>query len=92
AEAAEIARAKAYALPAKETDAAELIAKVTGVSVRLATKAMLVATAEEGHCTNLWDALNGLTAVARTYDHADTRSELERQAGKLMNLVVEKAA
>jgi hypothetical protein len=85
----QILRAQHYMLPAKETDCAEFISKVTGVTTRLATKAMLTATNEEGQCKSLWDALQGLTAVARTYEHMDARQELERQAGKLMNVVTE---
>ena len=45
------------------------------------------AFAEEGQCATLWDAVQGLTAYARGFDHVDARVELERRAGALLNIV-----
>jgi hypothetical protein len=47
---------------------------------------------EEGHpARNVWDFVNGLTAVARGIQHTDERVAMERRAGKLMEKVAPKA-
>lgn len=48
--------------------------------------AIQFARAEEGQCDNVWDMLNGLTASARAIEHMDTRLDLEKRAGALMDL------
>jgi len=48
--------------------------------------AIQFARAEEGQCDNVWDMLNGLTASARAIEHMDTRLDLEKRAGSLMDL------
>jgi len=40
--------------------------------------------AEHEDVTTLWGMIQGLTAVARFHDHADTRVDLERRAGALL--------
>jgi len=42
--------------------------------------------AEEGQCVCVWDLINGLTASARSLEFMDARFDLERRAGKLMEL------
>jgi hypothetical protein len=37
--------------------------------------------------STLWDAVTGATAYARTIDYQDERVKMEREAGKLLNLV-----
>ena len=47
---------------------------------------------EEGHePTSVWDFVNGLTAVARSIEHADARVAMERIAGKMMGKVAKAA-
>lgn len=50
-------------------------------------EAMETAKKEEGQCENLWDMVNGLTACAREYAFIDSRIELEKRAGALMEIV-----
>lgn len=53
-----------------------------------AVAAVRSAEQEEGGAGTLWELVNGLTASARTIGHADTRYDLERRAGKLLDLAV----
>jgi len=41
---------------------------------------------EEGQSITLWDLVNGVSAVARTLPHLDTKVALERKAGALLAL------
>ncbi len=50
-------------------------------------EAMNAAIKEEGECRTLWDLVQGFTAYAREFDYVDTRIELEKRAGQLLNLV-----
>lgn len=43
---------------------------------------------EEGKCETLWDLVQGFTASARAIPHTDTRIDLERRAGDLIQLAV----
>jgi len=45
------------------------------------------AKAEEGDCKTLWHVVQGLTAYARGYDYVDARVDLEKRAGKLLELI-----
>lgn len=45
------------------------------------------ANREEGDCRTLWQVVQGLTAYARGFDWVDARADLERRAGKLLDLV-----
>lgn len=42
---------------------------------------------EEGSYNSLWNIVQGLTASARNRPHVDARLDLERRAGKLLNIV-----
>lgn len=52
-----------------------------------ARQAIQCATEEEGQCASLWDAVQGLTAYARSKAYIDARVNLEKRAGSLMKLV-----
>lgn len=54
-------------------------------TAKLAAQAMAAHKAEEGRpAESLWDAVTAVTAVARSYQHQDSRVALERQAGDLL--------
>lgn len=44
------------------------------------------AKAEEGQCGSVWDLVNGFTASARRLAFMDARIDLERRAGKLLEI------
>ena len=76
-----------YLLPEKREDLAALLAKVAKFTNREIDSALLVAKAEEGDNRTLWQLVQGFTAYARTFEHLDSRTNLEARAGKLMQLV-----
>lgn len=45
------------------------------------------AVKEEGNGTCLWNIVQGLSAMARDRKHTDARVDLERQAGRLLNIL-----
>lgn len=72
------------------TDNDELIAfanKAAKFTRTEISSAIHTAKAEEGDCRTVWHLINGLTAYARGFDFADTRIDLEKRAGKLIDLV-----
>jgi len=88
-----IKKAQDYLLPkAKDEDTelkvirsfTERRAKFSGAEVR---DAIRFAKAEEGDCRTLWQLVQGFTASARAIPHMDTRIDLEKRAGKLMDIV-----
>ena len=50
-------------------------------------QAIEIAKKEEGSYNSLWNIVQGLTASARNRIHVDARLDLEKRAGKLLNLV-----
>lgn len=50
-------------------------------------EAMEYAEREEGRCETLWDLVMGFTACARDIPHANTRVDLEKRAGKLLERI-----
>ena len=55
---------------------------------RLAQPLNLLHQSEEGRpIETLWDAATAATAYARSIPHADRRIEMEREAGKILDLV-----
>jgi len=87
---ATVKRAKAYQLP-DYSDATKVAAWLQGKGFSRAesTRAVDHATREEGQCVTLWDCINGLTAQARELAYVDARVDLEKRAGKLLELVAE---
>lgn len=82
---AAILKAKSLLLPTDDRDMVALVSPfaITRSELR---QAINVAKNEEGDCRNLWQLVQGLTAHARDMAHTDSRVDLERRAGKLMNL------
>lgn len=65
-----------------------LMAKPLGFSRTQALKVMARVNEEEGHpLTTVWDAVQGVTALARKIEHQDVRVKLEALAGRLMEKV-----
>lgn len=87
-ELATIKRAQQRLLPADETELNALLApfKFTRSEVSEAVKS---AEREEGGCRTVWDLVQGFTAYARDFDYVDARVDLEKRAGKLLELVAE---
>jgi len=85
-EAAAIKAAQAYTLP-KEADDQLAFFKKYGFTGGEYKNAKEAAEREEGRFESLWDAVNGLSAFARTFAHTDARVDLSRRAGKLIELV-----
>lgn len=52
-----------------------------------ARESIASARKEEGDCRTLWQAVQGLTAYARSFDFVDARVDLETRAGKLLDAV-----
>lgn len=93
---AAIRKAQDYLLPAEDENGAKAV-KLDGLVKWLprygrfskgeVKSAMDVAKAEEGDCRTLWHLIQGFTAHARGFDFIDARVDLERRAGKLMEIV-----
>lgn len=49
--------------------------------------AVWTASREEGDCRTLWQLVQGLTAYARGFEYIDARVDLEKRAGKLLDIV-----
>lgn len=81
-----IRRAQDYLLPKDADKFDQLVApfKFTKLELKEGREAAL---REEGDCRTLWHLVQGLTAFARGYDYVDARVDLERRAGKLLDLV-----
>ncbi|MDF2457710.1 MAG: hypothetical protein K0S79_126, partial [Nitrospira sp.] len=58
-----------------------------GFTSAVASASIDRAKEEEGGVRSLWDIVQGVTAYARGIQHTDTRVDIERKAGKLMELV-----
>jgi hypothetical protein len=59
-----------------------------GLSKPISDKVLAaVLNEEEKAAESIWDMVQGITAVARTYKHQDARLALETQAGKLMDKI-----
>lgn len=72
--------------PLDSVDWIKSFAKKYGFTAPEIRSGIQFARAEEGQCDNVWDMLNGITASARAIEHMDTRLDLEKRAGALMNL------
>lgn len=84
----QIEAATKYEIPqASEKGKVEEWLQNRGFTASIAKNAVESAQVEEGQARSLWDIVNGITAHARTIPNTDDRVTLERQAGKLMNLV-----
>jgi len=86
---AAIKRAQNYLLPDKPDELIDFIRSKGQFSKAEVIDGVEFARKEEGDARTLWQVVNGLTASARQYAHLDTRLDLEKRAGKLLNLVVD---
>lgn len=78
--------AKAFALPAAEDKfSAFFIGK--GFTKAEVKRAKAFAEAEEGGAGSLWQMQQGFTRAARDLSFMDARTDLEKRAGKLLDLV-----
>lgn len=80
-----IKRVRGFLLPDKDDDIIGL-GKKYGFTRGETISAIAAAKREEGQCATGWDLINGYTAHARTFEHTDTRLDLETRAGKLINV------
>lgn len=81
-----IKKAKEYIIPITDEDLCKFT-KPKGFTRGETIDAINAAKLEEGKCDRLWDLVNGFTASARQYAHVDTRLNLEKRAGKLLDMV-----
>ena len=82
----QILAAKQTLLPEGEPEIMAFAArhKITRPEVR---QAMAYAKREEGDFRTVWQFVSGLTASARDIEHIDTRSDLEKRAGRIMESI-----
>lgn len=78
-----IKRVRQYLLPSKSDDVV-ILGKKLGFTRGETLAAITAANKEEGQCATGWDLINGYTAHARSFEHIDTRIDLETRAGKLI--------
>jgi len=81
-----IKKAQSYLLPDKPDDLLKFL-RGKGFSKVEVADAVEAARKEEGDARTLWQIVNGFTASARQYAHLDTRLNLEKRAGALLDLV-----
>ena len=81
-----IARAKSLEV-AKEDKGVGQWLRDRGFTKPTADAAIAKAQEEEGGARSLWNIINGITAHARGVEHTDVRVDLERRAGRLMDVV-----
>jgi hypothetical protein len=82
-----IKRAQDYLLPAgKDDELLNWTAKHGKFSRSEVREAVNFAKAEEGDCRTLWQLVQGFTAYARGFDFIDSRVDLEKRAGALLNV------
>jgi len=71
-----------------DDDRLEFLTKRAGLSGRMAKAAAARHLKEEGRpVASVWDAAQAITAIARDVPHQDARIEVERKAGRLLDLV-----
>lgn len=58
-----------------------------GFAKAVSEKAYEYAVREEGNRTSLWNIVQGLSAMARDRKHVDARVDLERQSGRLLDVL-----
>jgi len=80
-----IKKVRGFLLPQKDDDII-VLGKKYGFTRGETVAAIASAKREEGQCATGWDLINGYTAHARTFEHIDTRLDLESRAGKLINV------
>lgn len=85
-EAQTIKKAMTYRPASSKDKTVEWLQK-QGFTKPVAEKAFDYAINEEGNATSLWNIIQGLSAMARDRKYTDARVDLERQAGRLLNVL-----
>lgn len=85
-EVATIKRAKQFELEADDTARLNWVMN-QGFTKTEAKGGIDIALETIGDCKNLWQLVDGLTMYSRTYPYMDARIDLDKRAGKLMELV-----
>lgn len=70
-----------------DDEAIKFLREKTSLGLKVSTEAVKAAVAEEGGSGTLWQVVQGITAHARSINNRDKRLLLEREAGKLLDLV-----
>jgi len=83
---AKITRAQNVKIGNNEDEVKEFLKK-RGLNLAIANMAVNAAKMEEGSYNTAWDIAQGITAHARTVAHTDTRVQMERQAGAILDMV-----
>lgn len=81
-----IKRAKALEVGKTQDDVLEWIKK-QGFTASFSKRVYETALAEEGRAASVWEISNGISAVARSVANTDARIDLEKKAGRLLDLV-----
>ena len=81
-----VKRAKLFLLPKEENDFSQFFL-TKGFSKGEVRRAKAMADQMEGQSAFLWDMVNGFTAIARELAFVDARNDLDKRAGKLLDLV-----
>ena len=81
-----IKKAMAYR-PAKNKDGIINWLQKNSFTKAISEKAFDYAMCEEGNGTILWNMVQGISAMARDKKYVDARVDLERQAGRLLNIL-----
>lgn len=83
-----VREAKAAVVAKDDEERVEFLTGRAGLTRTAAARVIEAVTQEEGAPPrNVWDMVQGMTAVARRSEHHDTRVALERAAGKLLDKV-----
>jgi Domain of unknown function (DUF932) len=72
---------------AKDTAGVEAWLREKGFTRTEAKVSVALAEQEEGNPTSLWNVVQGVTAYARSIEHTDSRVDVERRAGSLLQVV-----
>ncbi len=86
-----VKKAKAFIVPADETKLFDFFVK-KGFTKAETRKAKAFAELEEGGANTLWQMQQGFTRAARDLAFMDARTDLEKRAGKLLDLANATAA
>jgi hypothetical protein len=86
-----VKKAKAFGLPADEAKLFDFFVK-KGFTKAETRKAKAFAELEEGGAGTLWQMQQGFTRAARDLAFMDARTDLEKRAGKLLDLANATAA
>lgn len=85
---AKVAMAKATIVASNDEERTEFLTDKVGLSKSMSDRVLqAVLDEEETKAESIWDMVQGMTAVARGYQHQDTRLALEEKAGKLMDKI-----